>query len=108
MSSGAWAKPVMGRPMPLLVSSCRECSLSRAQRAVEGEDAHGLELPHQGGAVEQDAGADARDYRVEIVEGFALVVDGRALGGDVHVAMQGVDHPHLMTALPGRLHQAAG
>ncbi|MNN89313.1 hypothetical protein D3C81_2071140 [compost metagenome] len=29
MSSGEWAKPVTGRPMPLRDSSCSERSLSR-------------------------------------------------------------------------------
>ncbi|MOA03559.1 hypothetical protein D3C78_1230710 [compost metagenome] len=77
-------------------------------RAVEGHGIHHLELAQHGGAIEGDAGTDARDHGVIALQFPSFVVDGGAVGGDVHVAAQGVEHLDLMPARLRHLDQTAG
>ncbi len=77
-------------------------------RAVESHGAHHLELAQHGGAIEGDAGTDARDHGVIALQLPSFVMDGGAVGGDVHVAAQGVEHLDLVPTGPGHLDQTAG
>jgi hypothetical protein len=67
-------------------------------RLVDRVDAHHLELPHHGSAEERVAGPDPRDDRVEPGQLLVAEVDGGPVRGDVHVALEVVDHPDLVPA----------
>ncbi len=76
-------------------------------RVVENVSAHHLELAQHGAAVEGDRRPDTGDHRIEALDLLSLVVNRGVMGGNAHVAAQGIDDPHLVAALFGGFHQAS-
>ncbi len=77
-------------------------------RFVDTVDIHHFKLPHNRRSVKGDGGADAGDDGIKTGQFVALVVNGRALGGDGHIAEQRVDNPGLMTTDDGGFIQLSG
>ena len=91
--------------------------LMRAQLVARDQDrigrigreaAHQFELAQHGRAVARDRGADARNHRCVAGDFLALVVHGKPLAADGHVAAQRVEHAHAVAALAHGFDQAPG
>jgi hypothetical protein len=81
--------------------------LQRAQLVARAQDrvgivrrvrAHFLELAHDGGAVERDRRADARDHCVETAQQLAAAMHLERAGRDAHVTAQRIEHAHGVAA----------
>ena len=67
-------------------------------RFVERVNTHHFKLPQHRRAVGGHRRADAGDHGIELFMAPSLVVDARAMGGDIHVAAQYIEGPHFMVA----------